>query len=116
MSTKEQDFVRYYCISVSLMRLAKFNLEMARDFCTHSRIKHTINVSALAMEAKISDMTMRLRTDSRSEVRSDLNSDTLMGIGNILHELMETSNVCDIEKEIVDFIRSKAIKHEYERH
>jgi hypothetical protein len=102
---REQEFIQYYSLSMILMRLSKYNLEMAMEYSTSRRLKRTLSICASAQEARIAEATAMLRTESRHDMAADLSSDEIKAIGCILHEMLFAENILEIEAEVIDFIR-----------
>lgn len=113
MNDRESQFTSYYCMSVYSMRIAKYCLQMAKTFCAHGIVKRSLHLAELTMDSKITDVTLRLKDDSRSDIQHDLASDDLMALGNILTRLTEIPSISDVEGTLIDFIKEiKKVQNE----
>jgi hypothetical protein len=113
MNDRESMFTDYFCLSVYTMRIAKYCLQMSKSYCSRSRIKHSIHLAELTMDSKITDITLRLKENSRADIMQDLASDDLQAIGNILSRIIQLPSIASAEDVLCDFIRElKRIQNE----
>lgn len=107
MTGREKTFLQSYTQSIYLMRLAKYNLLMAKEHCDHSSVKQALNLAATSQDVRIADITLKLKGQVRYDLQRDINSDDLQATGAVLLELLQAENILDIEDELIQFIREK---------
>lgn len=113
MRDRENLFTNYFCLSVYTMRIARFCLEMTRSYCNRQKLKNSLYLAEKAMDSKIIDVTLKLKPESRNDILDDLQSDDLLALGNILHEIIQSPCIADIEDPIIECIKSiKKLQHE----
>lgn len=113
MTEREQHFTNYYCLSVYTMRIARFSLDMCRSYCAKPKLRNTLYIAEKAMDAKIADITLKLKPESRNDILSDLHSDDLQALGNILHHIIQLPSISDVEDQMIKLIRElKTIQNE----
>lgn len=109
---RDQEFLQYYTLSILLMKMARFNMDMAKDMCAHSQVKHTLGVTCKFIDSKIADVRLKLKGESNRDVQDDLNSDELQALTSIIHELLVSTNIAEMEKDLVRWIKNIRKVHE----
>lgn len=104
-ATREQDFIRYYSLSVYVLQVAKHCMNMAHGFTANSTIKNLLHKSETIVTSRIDTMLVNCNRQGAQDFRSDLAGEEVLALGAIMANLIDLDRIVAVESQMITLIR-----------
>jgi hypothetical protein len=105
-------FTQNFVLTTMLLKLSGFYALATKKWAKHTSMQQVMKMIFHACESKIADACLKLKAESYQEMRSDLSSEELLAVGNILHELLISKNILDMEDALINEVRARRVDDE----